>query len=508
MNPNRKRRAPVGAFVFLVVLALAMTACAGDGAGQYEQEQQERYEEAEAAVARGSATDEQYEEVYAAQAAEAEGDLPPEEVNVQSEEGAQVHPERLIVTYDDAAEAEEGEVTAQGIDATVEAELPDGPAAILEVPTGEDPEVLAEKKAELEAQPGVWAVDYDHYEPGSDQRRNEARGCGGIKNPQNRRECERRQNQQGGNRPGGNNAGKGGGGGGKGGGARWPNDPAMARDGDLDQDNIPAIGVEAAWNLSKGGVRVGVVDSGCRTDHYELRGKIIAQYDFRHEDPIADDIRGHGTSVSAIVGANTNNNRSIAAVAPNAQIICAKGFKDDEGHYISDVMQAAQYAKDNGAKVITQSGSGSTYNSSYANLIDQITDTVVFVGSVGNNGYSYTTTRYPAFYPGAVGVGATDEQGRSLASFSNRGPGVDLVAPGQSIHTACKNSATCGYTFGGTSAAAPQVAGVAALVWARYPTWTAEQVRQRMFQTATDKGSPGRDDAYGYGLVNAYAAVR
>jgi subtilisin family serine protease len=108
-------------------------------------------------------------------------------------------------------------------------------------------------------------------------------------------------------------------------------------------------------------------------------------------------------------------------------------------------------------------------------------------------------------YPGMIGVAATDSADQQ-AFFSNSGAHVDLAAPGMQILSTMLGSQYA--SMDGTSMAAPHVAGVAGLVWSARPALTASQVCGALLRTAVDLGTPGRDDIYGYGRLNAEAAVR
>lgn len=142
----------------------------------------------------------------------------------------------------------------------------------------------------------------------------------------------------------------------------------------------------------------------------------------------------------------------------------------------------------------------------------------VVVFSSGNANNSWSGVQFPAKLPGVITVGAINNQG-NIWSYSSRGSELELVAPSGDINNfgdvrttdrMGSNGGSSGDyidTFGGTSAAAPQVTGVAALMLSVNPTLTETAVRNILNQTATDMGTPGFDNTYGYGRVNAEAAV-
>jgi subtilisin family serine protease len=125
------------------------------------------------------------------------------------------------------------------------------------------------------------------------------------------------------------------------------------------------------------------------------------------------------------------------------------------------------------------------------------------VGAAGNESY-LTPDLNPAGYSSVVAVSATDSSD-NLAYFSNYGSEIEVAAPGVSIYSTVLKS-KYGYKSG-TSMACPHVSGVAALIWAVYPTWTNTQVRQRLWDSAEDLGAAGWDMYFGYGLVDAEAAI-
>jgi subtilisin family serine protease len=274
--------------------------------------------------------------------------------------------------------------------------------------------------------------------------------------------------------------------------------------------NIRAPG---AWDDSKGGdpgFRIGVVDTGWQTDHEDLVDKVAGQRDFVDEDPVAEGYDYHGTSVAGVAAADTNNNKGVASVGFNARFVMAKACAprcktEDTAPAIDWLVQ------EQGVKIINLSF-GVIYPEGTTDplLADAIrraqeADALV-VASAGNQG-DYTDSFYPACFEGVLGVGAVSDDG-TKAKFSNTGPCVDLVAPGESVLTTTGVSVNYLYGLvGGTSFTAPQVAGTAALIMARNRGGGAKQTAERLEKYADDMGEPGRDDIYGNGLLNARCSV-
>jgi subtilisin family serine protease len=223
-----------------------------------------------------------------------------------------------------------------------------------------------------------------------------------------------------------------------------------------------------------------------------------------HNGNVEDD-EGHGSHVSGIIGAE-HNSTGIAGVVPGARLMSVKVLDSDGIGSDAQIISGLKYATDNGAKVINMS-LGSTENSSV--LRDAVNaayqNGVVVVAAAGNifQGAG-SEIDYPAAYDNVLSVAATNAY-NNVASFSNYNRYVDVSAPGAYIYSTI-NDGTYD-TYSGTSMASPYVAGVAALVRIKHPTWTPAQVYEALKNTATDLGAQTRDDYYGDGLVNANSAI-
>ena len=289
-----------------------------------------------------------------------------------------------------------------------------------------------------------------------------------------------------------------------------PNDPFF----DQQYNLAPAIRARGAWDYSRGeGVSIGFVDTGYDGDHPDLDSKARGDYDFVREDPVAQDFGYHGTAVVGVAAAETDNQGGIASAGFEAGFFMAKGCTDV--CLSSDTAAALDWLVDRGVKIINLS-----FGAEQEPPGDEVLGLAVqraqkagalVIAAVGNDGVN-TDSFYPAAYPGVLGVAAID-QDQAPASFTNSGPVVDVAAPGVDIistyneHYSGNETGALYARFGGTSYAAPHVAGVAALIKARKPGITAEGIAARIKNTAIDLGKPGRDDAYGYGLLGARCAV-
>jgi subtilisin family serine protease/putative cell wall-binding protein len=287
------------------------------------------------------------------------------------------------------------------------------------------------------------------------------------------------------------------------------NDPKTGGQYSLDQ-----MRVRDAWSLSTGGAGiVAVLDTGVQMNHPDLAGRILPGYDFVNGDADASDDNGHGTWVSGIIAANANDGYGIAGISWRDRILPVKIMNGTGSGSTSDLSSGIIWAANNGATVINMSVGGFPYAQYVQDAVNYAwSKGAVLVGAAGNNGRQ--EDYYPASFANVVSVSATQVDDE-FAHWSSYGAKVDVSAPGASVQTT--NCYTCTYaghdTWGshtyisGTSFATPNVAGVIALIRARYPSWTPQQVVDRLFATVDDRGYAGYDIRYGRGRVNAYRAV-
>ncbi len=314
-----------------------------------------------------------------------------------------------------------------------------------------------------------------------------------------------------------------------------PNDPLYPR-----QWHMPQVQAEQAWDVANGsGVVVAVVDSGVAYENYSVYSRapdlagtsFTTGYDFINSDTHPNDDVGHGTHVTGTIAQTTNNSLGVAGLAFGATIMPVKTLSPSGGSH-AQMADGFVWATDHGADVINYSAGGGDSTTKRNAVEYALTHGVVVVAAAGN-GYT-SSLDCPACYPGVIAVGATDYN-MNRALYSNYGCGVDghcldVVAPGgdtgadangdgypdgvyqQTFEFACSggtpNFGSFVYCFfQGTSMATPHVAAAAALLLDANPGLTVQQVGDCLRSTALDRGAPGYDTTYGYGLIQARAAL-
>jgi serine protease len=307
------------------------------------------------------------------------------------------------------------------------------------------------------------------------------------------------------------------------------------------QWGLTTLGVDLVSGTTQGrGITVAVIDSGVDANNPDLVGRVIDGVDYRdgfsilttdnlidncvsytdaiysgrpnHADFGKYDPHGHGTHVAGIIA---SNGIGIKSVAPQALIMPIRVLSAQGTGDMSDVACGIKYAADNGAKVINLSLGSSTDSAALrATIAYAISKGVLVVAAAGNGGPTAPPS-YPAAYPDVLAVGAVN-QNLTIASFSNVGEYVDVVAPGVGIWSTCSGpSNACTTTDGdpnyeslsGTSMAAPFVSGLAALIFAMDANLARTDVASIITSSSIDKGVSGFDQVFGYGLVNAPAAI-
>ncbi len=267
-----------------------------------------------------------------------------------------------------------------------------------------------------------------------------------------------------------------------------------------------------AWSVTRGaGVTVAVVDTGVDTTHPEFQGRIVEGYNATTRNGNAKDDNGHGTHVAGIVAAAANNGAGMVGIAPEAKIMPIKVLEADGSGSDAGVADGIVWAADHGAQVINMSLGGPGESKVLADAVEYaLKKGVAVLAAMGNDGSNEKS--YPAAYPGVLAVGATDDKD-AAADFSQWGEWISVSAPGVQILSTFPtykcNLNEYGFpqdyaVLDGTSMATPAVAGLAALVKARYASLTPAQLKARL-EKAADKvpAASGFDPHFGFGRINA-----
>ncbi len=282
-----------------------------------------------------------------------------------------------------------------------------------------------------------------------------------------------------------------------------PNDP-----GRTSQWALGKIDAYTAWDVTRGtGQVIAVLDTGVDLNHPDLAAHLLAGYDYvsGDADPSPDPAAGnaaHGTHVAGIANAVTNNGVGIAGVAWDARTLPLR-IISSTGASSTNIALGILYATDHGATVINLSLGGPGWVKIERDAVNYAAaHGVLVVASAGNEDSS--TPDYPASYDHVLSVASTTSS-NSRSSFSNFGDYIDVAAPGSAIYSTLYDN-----TYGsldGTSMASPQVAGVAALVRSAGHATTLDQINEALLCSTQDLGSSGWDQYYGWGLIQADAAV-
>jgi subtilisin family serine protease len=303
-----------------------------------------------------------------------------------------------------------------------------------------------------------------------------------------------------------------------------PNDPQWPN-----MWHFRTIKAHLAWDISFGSSQavVAVIDTGVQVNHPDLQQNIwvndgeipgnnidddangyvddINGYDFAYDDPDPNDVFGHGTPCSGIVGAVQDNSVGVTGVAPRARIMCLKSAIDSGYLYDSANVPAYLYAANNGAKVMSMSFYSDRVSQAERDAIDYCSSQGVLpVAASANEASVYPF--YPAAYENTLAVAAVNGD-LTKAGFSDFGTWVDVAAPGVGLTTTAVGG---GYTngFGGTSGACPHVAGLAALMVGANPSATASQIRAAIEDTAVPLSQAPFGEFCNYGLINCEAALQ
>nr|WP_091445963.1 type VII secretion-associated serine protease mycosin [Micromonospora yangpuensis] len=272
-----------------------------------------------------------------------------------------------------------------------------------------------------------------------------------------------------------------------------------------EQWHLQFLRIAKVHKFGKGeGILVAVPDTGV-DPHPDLRENLLPGTDIipggngdgrRDQD-------SHGTSMAGLIAAHGQGQLGALGVAPKAKILPIYDSPPLADGDPEALAQGVEYAVSRGADVISiSSGGGSSPRLTQA-VRQAAASNIVVVAGAGNQPREQAVG-YPASEPGVVAVGGIDREGNH-ATVSVTGPEIDVVAPAVDLYSTSYQGK---YSKGtGTSGATAIVAGAVALIRAKYPSLPAREVVHRLTYTAVDKGPPGRDDQYGYGVIDLVAAL-
>lgn len=273
---------------------------------------------------------------------------------------------------------------------------------------------------------------------------------------------------------------------------------------------VDRIDAEKVWVTTTGDpIKVAIIDTGIELAHTDLAANIKGGYNAINPLRSANDDNGHGTHVAGIVGA-IDNEIGVIGVGPKIDLYAVKVLDKNGSGYLSDIIEGLDWAIDNEMQVVNMSLGTASNVLSFQDAVKRVNAAgIVQVAAAGNSGKAVI---YPAAYSEVIAVSAIDKTD-TIASWSSRGPEVDLAAPGVSIYSTYKGQTYA--TLSGTSMASPHVAGAAALVLTQTAKCDTDgngicsplEVQQRLEITAEDLGITGKDNLYGFGLVDAEQAI-
>jgi subtilisin family serine protease len=275
---------------------------------------------------------------------------------------------------------------------------------------------------------------------------------------------------------------------------------AVLTEGDPAQYALAKLRLPEAHTLAHGAsVTVAVIDSAIDTRHPELANSIAASFDAlgSKEGPHL-----HGTGIAGAIVAHAR----LMGSAPAARILAIRAFGTASAGAESTsfvVLKALDYAAAHGAQIVNMSFAGPKDALIERGIAAAAAKGIVMVAAAGNAGPK-SPPLYPAASANVIAVSATDAQDRLFAA-SNRGSYVALAAPGVDIFLPAPDEKY--QMASGTSFSAAYVSGLVALMLERNPALKPDEVRAILTKTARDLGSPGRDDLFGAGEADAFAAV-
>ena len=300
--------------------------------------------------------------------------------------------------------------------------------------------------------------------------------------------------------------------------------PSDARYGD--QWGPPHIRADEAWDLNTGAsdVIIGIVDTGISLtnsalDHPDLddSSRYLLGTNYINGGQPRDDY-GHGTHVTGIAAAESNNAIGIAGMNWVSQVYACKVF-DSFGYGVQSnaadaLEEIVDYAVSVGKKaVINLSARWTTESNTLRDACKYVDDHgMILCAATGNDSSSVGyPAKYSTMYTGVIAVGSVDSSDK-VSSFSNTGPEVTVVAPGEDIlsttPTYANSIGATDYDYAsGTSMATPHVAALVSLMWSRHPAFASSKIRSGLTSTAVKLGQGTFDNGWGFGRVDARGAL-
>ena len=262
-----------------------------------------------------------------------------------------------------------------------------------------------------------------------------------------------------------------------------------------------------AWDLTQGvsTITLGMLDTGVQANHPDLTGKVLTGWNIVTSNNSTNDLNGHGTHTSGIAAARGNDSTGVAGVNWNVKILPVVVVNSGGSGTETQCANGVTWATDNGANIISMSLQYYTGATILKDAVAYAYDSGVLPVAATGNFASFGTVSYPAKWPKCMGVGATNRFD-ALWTGSNTGPQIDVSAPGQDVYSDWLGSTYM--TLSGTSMATPHVSGLATLIKTVNPALTPLQIETIIKNTAEDKGAPGFDNSFGWGRINAFAAVQ
>ena len=296
------------------------------------------------------------------------------------------------------------------------------------------------------------------------------------------------------------------------------NDPYLSFQWHMNQIQVTDL-TSSYWGS---GTVVAVIDTGVTAFNDGYGQALAAGYDFINNDSDPADDNGHGSHVSGTIAQATNNGIGCRGVAPNTTIMPLKSLGADGSGDVLATIQALDYAVNNGADIINLSlGSDSASTQEETAINAALNAGIVVVAAAGNDGIQVNGVGYPAAYDGVIAVAAVGYATSDLAYYSNAGPEIVFTAPGGDSTTTLNDGLNWDgvlqetldtstgqgdyFLFQGTSMATPHVAGAYAVLMGAGATPT--QATNAFIDSATDLGTTGEDDLFGFGLIQLADAL-